>query len=95
MAKRRKPLIDPGHLWVQQKSCSTCIYRKDSVLDLAKLEREVADGRGGFNSYRICHQGKQACCRGFWNRHRDKFMLGQLAQRLGLVKFVTDHDRRT
>ena len=91
---RRRKLIDPGHFWVQEKACATCIYRKDSVLDLAKLERDVADLHmpGWFKSYRTCHHAKQACCRGFWNRHKDKFLLGQLAQRLGLVKFVTDHD---
>jgi hypothetical protein len=91
---RRRKLIDAGHFWVQQKMCPTCIYRKDSVLDLAKLERDVADPHipGRFKSYRTCHHARQACCRGFWNRHKDKFMLGQLAQRLGLVKFVTDND---
>ena len=26
-----------------------------------------------------------ACCRGFWNRHKDEFAVGQVAQRLGLV----------
>ena len=30
-------------LRVQKRSCSTCIYRKDSPLDLAKLEADVAD----------------------------------------------------
>jgi hypothetical protein len=28
------------------------------------------------------------CCRGFWNRHKDKFALGQIAQRLGWVVFI-------
>lgn len=74
---------------VQKKSCATCIYRKDSPLDLKKLEAEVSDDHG-FKSYRICHHSDSACCRGFWNRHKNKFQLGQVAQRLGLVKFVTD-----
>jgi hypothetical protein len=29
-----------------------------------------------------------ACCAGFWRRHRDRFTLGQLAQRLGWVRKV-------
>ena len=76
---------------VQRKACSTCIYRPDSPLNLASLEARVADGHGGFKGHRICHHSNTACCRGFWNRHKDKFQLGQIAQRLGMVKFV-DHD---
>jgi hypothetical protein len=28
------------------------------------------------------------CCRGFWDRHKDEFPGGQLAQRLDCVEFV-------
>ena len=76
---------------VQAKACETCIYRKDSPLDLKKLERAVADRSGGFRSHRVCHHSETACCRGFWNRHKDAFNLGRIAQRLGAVEFVT-HD---
>lgn len=75
---------------VQKKLCSTCIYRKDSTLDIVELERQVADVRleGFFKGHRICHHSDDVCCRGFWNKNKDKFTAGQLAQRLGLVKFV-------
>ena len=76
---------------VQQKPCLTCIYRKDSPLDLKTLEAQVADRFGGFKGHRICHHSDSACCRGFWNRHKDKFAAGQIAQRLDLVVFVA-HD---
>lgn len=76
---------------VQRRACRSCIYRKDSPLDVKALEAKCADGHGGFKSWRQCHHSKTACCRGFWNRHKDKFQIGQLAQRLGFVKFVT-HD---
>jgi hypothetical protein len=76
---------------VQSKSCATCIYRKDSPLDLAALEAAVADPYGGFREHRICHHSNSACCRGFWNAYKDKFQMGQVAQRLGMVEFV-DHD---
>lgn len=72
---------------VQSKACATCIYRKNSPLDLKKLETEIADKYGGFKGHRICHHSKDACCRGFWNRHKDKFAMGQVAQRLGLVVY--------
>lgn len=76
---------------VQQKQCSTCIYRKDSPLDLTKLENDIKNNRGEFNGHRICHHSKTACCAGFWAKHKDDFQLGQIAQRLKAVEFV-EHD---
>ena len=76
---------------VRKTSCSTCIYRSDSSLDLDldldQLERQVQDDIGFFQGYRICHHSKNLCCRGFWNRHKNEFPLGQIAQRLGAVDF--------
>lgn len=79
-----------GTLKVQAKPCRTCIYAKDSPLDLETLEEAVRDEHVGFSGYRICHHSETACCRGFWNRHKDEFAAGQIAQRLGLVEFVSD-----
>jgi hypothetical protein len=78
---------------VQSKQCATCIYRKDSPLDIKRLEAQIADPhmRGFFAGFRICHHSKSACCRGFWNRHKNDFAAGQIAQRLNMVRFV-DHD---
>lgn len=73
---------------VQSKSCATCIYRKDSTLDIRKLENDVRDPHMGFKGHRICHHSKDVCCRGFWNRHKDEFPMGQIAQRLNFVEFV-------
>ena len=80
---------------VQAQQCPTCIYKKDQQSMLAGLEAEIADPKmpGFFVSYRVCHHARrdaQTCCRGFWERHKDHCMLGQLAQRLGLVRFVKD-----
>jgi hypothetical protein len=73
---------------VQKKLCSTCIYRPDSPLDLEKLEAEIKDNHIGFKTHRICHHSKDACCRGFWNQHKNEFQMGQVAQRLDMVEFV-------
>ena len=73
---------------VMKQACGTCIYRKDSSLDLEKLEDDVRDDYGGFKGHRVCHQTDDTCCRGFWNAHKDEFQLGQVAQRLGFVTFV-------
>lgn len=74
----------PG-LEVMRQPCDTCIYRRDSPLDIKKLEAQVRDPYAGFRGYRICHQHHSACCRGFWNRHKNEFQAGQLAQRLDAV----------
>ncbi len=81
------------NLEVQEQQCASCIYRPDSSLDLVALEAAIADPHmaGFFTGYRACHHGSDrrgVCCRGFWNRHKNHFTLGQLAQRLGFVRFV-------
>ena len=79
---------------VMDRQCLTCIYRKDSPLDIKKLESQVTDKHGGFKGYRICHHSEDVCCRGFWNRHKDKFPLGQIAQRLNAVEFISMDNKK-
>jgi hypothetical protein len=71
-------------LEVQKHMCATCIYRKDCQLDLKTLEAAAADPKmkGHFKGFRVCHNSKTACCRGFWNKHKNHFDIGQLAQRM-------------
>ena len=73
---------------VQRSQCTTCIYKPDAPLDLQKLEAAIANRHGGFTSYRTCHHSDDVCCAGFWAKHKDKFQVGQVAQRLGVVQFV-------
>lgn len=78
---------------VQARQCRTCIYRKDSPLNLRALEAEIADPymEGFFAGHRVCHHSDTACCAGFWRRHKNDFAAGQVAQRLDCVVFVK-HD---
>lgn len=76
---------------VRAAACSTCIYRKNSPLDLARLEGQCRDAHGFMQGHRLCHHHDDdsgVVCRGFWNRHKDAFPLGQIAQRLGMVRMV-------
>lgn len=78
---------------VMRNSCDTCIFRKDCPLDLNKLLDEARDPRmeGFFTGPRICHHSDPengAVCRGFWNRYKDCFTAGQVAQRLDAVILV-------
>jgi hypothetical protein len=77
---------------VQKKMCATCIYRPDSPLDLKRLEDAIRDPFpfDAFRTYRICHHSENICCRGFWDAHKNEFNLGRIAQRLGMVEFVTE-----
>lgn len=82
-------------LRVQAKACNSCIFRKDCTLDLVKLlddvrEKPTVPGFEFFKGHRVCHHSKDAVCRGFWNRYKNKFALGQIAQRLKRVVFVSD-----
>jgi hypothetical protein len=78
------------NLKVQKVSCATCPYRPGSPLDPAELELAVRDSRDPdyFTGFRICHSSKDACCAGFWARHKDSFTLGQVAQRMKRVELV-------
>lgn len=89
-----RPLPGPkraGTLEVRAHACPTCIYRTDSANDIEQLEAEVRDEHGFYVKYRICHYHEAACCRGFWNRHRDRCEPTQLAQRLGVVVWIDKH----
>jgi hypothetical protein len=78
---------------VQSKQCATCIYGPQSASfnTVKELEAEIVDRRGFFTSFRMCHHSGTACCRVFWDRHKDDFQAGQIAQRFDLVVFV-EHD---
>lgn len=90
----------PGKLRVQRRQCSTCIFRPDSslnIVDLLNAVREPAPPNWPkgepwdfFKGYRICHHSEDAVCAGFWARCKDKFALGQIAQRLNMVEIVED-----
>ena len=74
---------------VQAKQCATCIYFPISGFNIEELEKQVKDKYMGFRTHRACHHAKKGiCCRGFWDRHKDEFQAGQLAQRLNCVEFV-------
>ena len=90
-AQRPEPARRSG-LLVRDAMCATCIYRPKSPLDLKKLEAEIADGHGGYRTFRACHdyRGDKVCCKGFWDRHRDAFPGGQIAQRLNAVHYIGD-----
>ena len=85
-----------GTLRVKARQCATCIFRQGTGMHprLDALLDEIRDpyAPDQFIDYRLCHDGDDACCRGFWRRYKDRFTLGQLAQRWGLVEEVGECD---
>lgn len=80
-------------LRVQDQPCATCIYGPASGADLARLDAAIADPdrTGRYTRYQPCvlaPRREPVCCRGFWDRHKDDFDGGELAQHLGIVRFV-------
>ena len=77
---------------VRAQHCRTCIYTKRTPVrrTIDELEDEVRDDRGFMQGYRICHHTEDVCCRGFWNRHRNDFPAGQIAQRLDAVTYTNE-----
>lgn len=90
MARKKN---EDGMFKVQRKPCSSCIYGKHSASRAtpAQLEAELADPRmpGHFVGHRVCHHSDDVCCAGFWRRWKNHFTLGQIAQRLGWIRYVT------
>lgn len=74
---------------VMEKPCSTCIYKPDMGFNIQELEKPIFDRQSGiYTNFRQCHHHKKACCRGFWSKNKDRFLLGILAERLQKVEFT-------
>ena len=81
----------PRGLKVRATQCATCIYRPESefAANLEALEAEAADPAmpDHFARWRACHTTRyddaDVVCAGFYERHRDRCTLLQLASRLG------------
>lgn len=67
---------------IRARQCATRIYRPDSPLDLAALEREIADPAmpGHFRGARACHSAdwprRDVICAGFCRPARRRLHAG-------------------
>jgi len=86
--KSRKPFRD-GKVHVCRAMCSTCIFRPGNLMHLeeGRVEQMVRDAKKKESAI-TCHEtldGKQAVCRGFFERHATQPL--QIAERLGYIEW--------
>jgi hypothetical protein len=80
-----------GKVHVCADLCSTCVFRKGNLMQLASGRvRQMVDESVKNDSAITCHktlgkQGERAICRGFYDRHKDNVVPLRLAQHLDLI----------
>lgn len=79
-----------GGVWVCADRCSSCIFRPGNLMHLSPGRvRSMVDAAVAAQGTIPCHEtleGPAAICRGFWDAHRHRVGLLQVAERLGLVR---------
>jgi len=93
----RTDVFRDGKVHVQERKCSTCIYRPGNLmkLDPGRKDQMQADAIRG-EGVIPCHQtiaaytgerGEESVCRGFFDVAKHEGLLA-VAERLGIVKFT-------
>lgn len=86
---RIRRVFRAGRVHVLARMCDTCIFRPGNLMELCPervedmVQQAIRD-----ESTIVCHSTldtKQACCRGFFDRHKTQPL--QIAERLGLVTY--------
>lgn len=84
----KTPAFRGGRVHVAAALCETCIFRKHTPAvrpkGLLAIVRQAIERESAI----VCHStigGREAVCRGFFNKHKTAPL--QIAERLGLVEF--------
>jgi hypothetical protein len=74
---------------VKNKCCNECLFSKEKIVD-NKRRKEILASCAKKDVHFICHkatiEGKDICCRGFYNSQTSNLM--RISQRMGWVEFV-------
>jgi len=81
-----------GRVHVLAERCATCVFRPGNLMQLQPGRvRDMVDQAVADQSVIVCHAtldtDANACCRGFWDAHRDRVQALQVAERLGVVAY--------
>jgi hypothetical protein len=81
----------PKMFEVCEKRCDQCLFSANKIVSdsrKTKLLKEIARAQ----SYFVCHKatinGKETCCRGFYDTMGGASQMVRIAERLSAVKFV-------
>lgn len=89
------PLTEGG-LRVCSRMCSTCIFRPGNLMQLHPGRvRGMVDEAVANDSMIPCHKtldGERACCRGFYDRHRESSFGLRLGELIGVIEIDPDKD---
>jgi len=76
---------------VREKQCDQCLFSVSRIVSLKRM-REIVKDCTLSNSHFICHkatiEGKDVCCRGFYDTQGYKTNIIRIAERLKAVEFV-------
>lgn len=78
---------------IQKAKCDQCLFTKNMVVKNNTRRTEIIKSALNNDTYFICHKSSIAsngdvCCRGFWDKFKNDFNLGRIAQRLNFVNEV-------
>ena len=81
-----------GLVHVLARRCDTCVFRPGNLMHLQPGRvRDMVDQAVAKGSVIVCHAtlgtDANACCRGFWDAHRDRVQALQVAERLDVVAY--------
>jgi hypothetical protein len=93
---RKRGVFRNGHVHVQARMCSTCIFRPGNLMHLEPGRVEHLTRQALRKDSCIpCHQTTygsrregEAICRGYWDRHRNDVFPLRLAQLIGNLCFI-------
>jgi hypothetical protein len=83
---------------VMKERCDQCLYSDDKIVSDERRKSILASCRKN-DAHFICHkatiEGKEACCRAFYDANPQRTNLMRIAARLNAVRFVTIADLRS
>lgn len=78
---------------IQRQQCDQCLFSRNRIVSNERAA-DIIRGCVEKDTYFQCHKtqvkgsSQDVCCRGFWDKFKNRFNLGRIAQRLNIVKEV-------
>lgn len=84
-------------LQVYSTCCKNCLFSENRIISPQRAASILADALQD-DTYFICHaasmKGEEVVCRKFYEEHKEDNRALQIAQRLGIVEFVPQPEKK-